>query len=217
MRIITIPILLEGKIFHIQNYKRNYLWTEKQWKDFVHDIDEVIDEKINGHYMGTIIMYQQPALNRPTEKYGKRILEVVEIIDGQQRLITISLYLSIILNELIQVDPYNFSKEPAHFLNAGNKSKLRINTKDQVFYLNLISNESNKLQPKNSNQKRIYDAFYFLKGHLENQINQRKVEKKEYLKDLFYAIIQKLNFSTYLIEDNSQIQRTLDLINSRGL
>lgn len=41
----TLSNILEGKIFRIPDYQRGYAWEEKQWTDFVQDIDALIDDK----------------------------------------------------------------------------------------------------------------------------------------------------------------------------
>lgn len=101
--------ILEGKIFRIPDYQRGYAWEEKQWKDFVQDIDSLIDDEIKSHYTGTIVIYQPT--DKPTERYGTKKLEVVDVVDGQQRLTTCSLYLAIILNKLISNGEKDFDAE----------------------------------------------------------------------------------------------------------
>ena len=109
----TLSNILEGKIFQIPDYQRGYAWEAKQWKDFVQDIDALIDDKIISHYTGTIVIYQP--IDKPTENYGTKKLEIVDIVDGQQRLTTCSIYLSIILKELINISEEDFSTEiPMH-------------------------------------------------------------------------------------------------------
>ncbi len=60
----------KGKIFQIPDYQRGYAWEAKQWKDFVQDIDALIDDKIISHYTGTIVIYQP--IDKPTENYGTK-------------------------------------------------------------------------------------------------------------------------------------------------
>ena len=109
----TLSNILEGKIFQIPDYQRGYAWEAKQWKDFVQDIDALIDDKIISHYTGTIVIYQP--IEKPTENYGTKKLEIVDIVDGQQRLTTCSIYLSIILKELINISEEDFSTEILSF------------------------------------------------------------------------------------------------------
>jgi hypothetical protein len=210
----TLSNILEGKIFQIPDYQRGYAWEEKQWKDFVQDIDALIDDEIISHYTGTIVIYQPS--KKPTENYGTKRLEIVDVVDGQQRLTTCSLYLSIIIKELIKISQEDFNAEIPIYLYSGSKSKLRLNNDTADFYLDLISKGVSNIEANSVHQKRIYDAYCFLKKHIEEQLTKRVDKGEDYLRDLFDAIIRKLNFSFYPIEVESEIGMTFELMNSRG-
>lgn len=210
----TLSNILEGKIFQIPDYQRGYAWEIKQWKDFVQDIDALIDDKIISHYTGTIVIYQPQ--EKPTENYGTKKLEIVDVVDGQQRLTTCSLYLSIIIKELIKIGQEDFNAEIPIYLYSGSKSKLRLNNDTADFYLDLISKGVSNIEANSVHQKRIYEAYSFLKRHIEEQLAIRTDKGEEYLRDLFDAIIRKLNFSFYPIEVESEIGMTFELMNSRG-
>lgn len=210
----TLSNLLEGKIFRIPDYQRGYAWEEKQWKDFVQDIDALIDDKIISHYTGTIVIFQ-PA-EKPTENYGTKKLELVDVVDGQQRLTTCSLYLSIILNKLINLGEKDFEAEIPIYLFSGAKSKLRLNNDTENFYYDLLLKGNTNIEATTAHQKRILDGYNFLKKHIDDQFQLRKNLGIDYLKDLFDSIIRKLNFSFYPIEVESEIGMTFELMNSRG-
>ncbi len=210
----TLSNLLEGKIFLIPDYQRGYAWEGKQWKDFVQDIDALIDDKIDSHYTGTIVIYQPR--DKPTENYGTKKLEIVYIVDGQQRLTTCSLYLAIILNELISKGEGEFNAEIPIYLLSGAKSKLRLNNDTADFYFDLISKGSANVSASTVHQKRLLEGFNYLKLHIGEQLQQREGNEIDYLKELFDAIIRKLNFSFYPIEVESEIGMTFELMNSRG-
>lgn len=210
----TLSNLLEGKIFQIPDYQRGYAWEEKQWKDFVQDIDALIDDKIISHYTGTIVIYQPN--NKPTESYGTKKLEVVDIVDGQQRLTTCSLYLSIIIKELIKIGQSDFSAELPIYLYSGSKTKLRLNNDTELFYLDLINKGISNIDANTVHQKRLLNAYVYLRNHVDSQLQIRADKGSEYLMDLFDALIRKLNFSFYPIELESEIGMTFELMNSRG-
>lgn len=210
----TLSNILEGKIFQIPDYQRGYAWEEKQWQEFVQDIDALIDDKIISHYTGTIVIYQPNT--KPTENYGTKKLEIVDVVDGQQRLTTCSLFLSIIIRELIKKGQSDFTAEIPIHLYSGSKSKLRLNNGTEDFYLDLISKGVSNIEANSVHQKRISDAYSYLKKHIGEQLKIRKDKGEEYLRDLFDAIIRKLNFSFYPIEVESEIGMTFELMNSRG-
>ena len=210
----TLASLLEGKIFQIPAYQRGYAWEEKQLKDFAQDIDALIDNKKTSHYTGTIVIYKPT--DRPTESYGKRRLQVVDVIDGQQRLTTCSLYLSIISRELIKRGEINYEQEILYFIKNGSKSKLRLNNDTSDFYYDLINTGIPNIKAKTVHQIRLLEGYNYLQNHIIKQIKQRQNKVTDYLKDIFYAIIAKLNFSFYQIEIESEIGMTFELINYRG-
>jgi hypothetical protein len=209
----TLSNLLEGKIFQIPDYQRGYAWEEKQWKDFVHDIDALIDDEIVSHYTGTVVIYQPQ--EKPTEYYGTKKMEIVHIVDGQQRLTTCSLYLSIILNKLIELGLEEYQSEFSNFLYSGSKSKLKLNNDTEDFYFDLIKNGVANINANTIHQKRLFDGYNYLKNHIEKQLVARNNDM-EYLRDVFDALIRKLNFSFYPIEVESEIGMTFELMNSRG-
>ena len=75
--------IIAGYVLRIPDYQRGYAWSEKQWKEFVEDIDALIDEQVNSHYTGTIVLYV-PRDNQKVElcQYGIDKYPIVEIIDG---------------------------------------------------------------------------------------------------------------------------------------
>ena len=167
----TLSTLLEGKIFKIPDYQRGYAWEEKQWKDFIDDIDALIDYKVKSHYTGTIVIYQ--ADGKEPENYGTRKLDVVDIVDGQQRLTTCSLYLSIILRELINRGESDFDSEVPIYLYNGSKSKLQLNNNTSDFYYDLISQGYTNTPPSTVHQNRLKEAHSYLTNHIKNQVKQR--------------------------------------------
>jgi len=77
---------LKGMNFFIPAYQRGYRWTKQQVMDLLEDIEEFISDKIGGIYC------IQPLVVKSKEINGKDW----EVIDGQQRLTTIYIILSVL-------------------------------------------------------------------------------------------------------------------------
>src|SRR3989442_1408271 len=71
-------LLGNGRKYAVPPYQRDYSWKEENWEDLWNDILEVERQPDGEHYMGTIVL-------EPTE------LDSFSIIDGQQRITTLSL------------------------------------------------------------------------------------------------------------------------------
>jgi uncharacterized protein with ParB-like and HNH nuclease domain len=210
----TLSNILEGKIFRIPDYQRGYAWEGKQWNDFIEDIDTLIDDQIISHYTGTIVLYQEN--KKPTDTYGTKRLEVVDVVDGQQRLTTCTLYLAVILNKLISLGFSDYKAELTNYLYSGTKTKLQLNNDTSSCYYDLISKGSINIETYSIHQRRILEAYEYLKKHIDTKCFELGDTGNKYLEDIFDAIIRKLNFSFYTIEVESEIGMTFELMNSRG-
>lgn len=103
----TLSDLFMTTQLNIPLYQRSYSWEPKQVKDLLDDIDYVyerLDENEGGnsiyHYFGTIVLDNKGSLSAPGTEDWKKF----DVIDGQQRLTTVSLLMSCISNELKELD-----------------------------------------------------------------------------------------------------------------
>ena len=99
-------ILGNGLKYQVPRFQRDYAWTDEQWGDLWQDIEEVITESEEEHYMGYLV------LQRVDDK-------TFIIIDGQQRLTTITLIIIAslyYLKELVEAD--NHSEDNQRRLDA---------------------------------------------------------------------------------------------------
>ena len=86
--------LLTDGVFRIPDYQRGYAWEEKQVKDLIQDIDALVsDEGISSHYMGTVVTFK----TKITSQYQYSTVDVFDVVDGQQRLTSILLFLAVII------------------------------------------------------------------------------------------------------------------------
>lgn len=96
---IIIRELLNNNKFKIPRYQREYSWTKDQLEDFYNDIIGNIkyDEKgysPQEYFFGTIILVGEMS----------QIKNAIEIIDGQQRITTITIFLSVLSSIMSQED-----------------------------------------------------------------------------------------------------------------
>ena len=79
----TITEIFENHILIVPEFQRGYAWKEAQWKDLWDDVASIQRRNQSQHYGGTIM------LSALREDAGE-----VELIDGQQRMTSISLMLA---------------------------------------------------------------------------------------------------------------------------
>lgn len=210
----TLTTLFSEFIYRIPDYQRGYAWVEKQWNDFAQDIDALVDEQGPGHYTGTVVVYAGG--NSETVNYGTRRLKVVDVVDGQQRLTTSSLYLSVVLRELIKRGEYHYEREIPDFLHADGRCKLELNNDTQHLFLELLKNGRPNTNTLTAHGRRLIQAHDYLEKHINVQLEKRPDTATTYLKELFIALTGKLHFTFYTIEEECEIGMTFELMNSRG-
>lgn len=73
--------------FRVPEYQRQYAWQESQWDDMWSDLMGVMDDD-SSHFLGSIVVVKED------RRFDE--LDILEIVDGQQRLVTVSLLLCLI-------------------------------------------------------------------------------------------------------------------------
>ena len=87
---VTLNELLRGRLFRIPDYQRAYSWERKQRDDFFTDISE-ITQSDHDHFMATFVCLAREKHTIITDDF-----QIVDIVDGQQRLTTIIILLNTI-------------------------------------------------------------------------------------------------------------------------
>jgi len=189
--------------FVIPVYQRNYDWKQSHCKQLVDDILAAGDNsKIKSHFIGSIVFIHDSL-------YSSAGINELTIIDGQQRITTIT---------LIYIVLYQLAKK------SGNK---KTESKIQKTYLinEFAEEEKLKLRPTENNDK----ALKFLLKSDANQYFEdfsRLVENFEYIKtrineeniDVLVKGLDKLMFVEISLErDKDNPQRIFESLNSTGL
>lgn len=91
---MTLNTLLNGRLFRIPEYQRAYSWGFKQREDLFADIRKLKGTD-KGHFMATMV-----GLRRGTKKIAADAFTELEVVDGQQRLTTITVLLRALQKKL---------------------------------------------------------------------------------------------------------------------
>ena len=82
-----LELIGNGKVYRVPQYQRNYSWTREQWEDLWIDIDRLRGKADDRHHLGALVV---------EAKSDREFL----VIDGQQRLATLSLLALAIIAKL---------------------------------------------------------------------------------------------------------------------
>lgn len=190
--------------FIIPVYQRNYDWTEKQCRQLFDDLIQIIAEKRKSHFFGSIVSTH--ASNGSKSDYL--------IIDGQQRITTISLLFTAMVNllksKIIKSENETLEQEieETFLIDKYRKEERKLRLKpikdDMEAFDKLLYNESKDFLV-GSNITSNYQFFY------------DEIQKMTISVDELYDAIGKLEIIDIFVEDDENPQLIFESLNSTGL
>lgn len=97
----SVDRLLNDAIYFIPRNQRRYVWSTQNWADLYDDVELVVDGIAKSHFIGSIVLKDE-GKDDGLQKYT--------IIDGQQRVLTLTLFLLSIMFTLKKrgmIDDFN--------------------------------------------------------------------------------------------------------------
>ena len=208
--------LFYGKVFRIPDYQRGYAWSDKQLTELWDDLYEIGEN--SKHYTGTI--YLEDISPNENEEWLTGV-KFYNIVDGQQRLTTIS----ILIFELLKLTElgYNEKKKADLYTQFISESKLNGNSTIYKFrydkkdkncnYLlhNIFENDTIILEDERLNlySKNLSAAKLFFAERLSKMSNEER-------EILFKKITTALQFDIRTIEKDLDVQAVFETMNNRG-
>jgi len=208
-----LKIFSNAFIFSIPQFQRPYAWTTEQAGELLEDIitfmndGDVQPDKLPPYFLGSIVLIKG---GDPKS----------EVIDGQQRLTTLTILLSVLRSLVPKEHVAGLTtflyQEGIPIAGIENSYRITLRPKDKQFFQDYIQNEGGIKKLKSLNQvlrdsqKNIWEnALFFLK-RLENFS-----EKK--LTDLAQYIITRCFLVVVSTPDLDSAYRIFSVLNDRGL
>jgi len=203
-----IDILTETKRYIIPSYQRPYSWSDEHVTKFIEDIHESFTEKRSEYFIGSLI-----CIDKGKEEY--------EVVDGQQRLTTLTLLFRAIENQLPNTTHFkqalkNRFLPQDEFSGVATEPRIKIRKKESDLYKNYILQGDKSFLPEEN--KRTYTENLFInntnllsKYLTDNLSNDKELPKlAEYiLKNIYVVLVKTENFASSY--------RLFNVLNTRGL
>ena len=208
---LTVAKLLDGRLFRIPSYQRAYSWGKNQRSDLFRDIEEAHRSGLD-HFMATVV-----ALGREKVTIGADEYQIVDLVDGQQRLTTLVILLKAVELALA-------SDEPA-------QSKAKATLTDLL----VKSDEHNLVLLQTNHDASHVFTDYIRTGALDAASLNTAADKhvadavaecerfvaawrdRAPLLDLVGTVRNRMSMILHQVEDPSIVYRVFEVLNSRGL
>ena len=207
-------IFMQGKrIFRIPDYQRGYSWEEQQRADLLKDIEYLIKGGYEyRHYTGTIVA----SLTGKKNGY-----EVFDVVDGQQRMTSLMLLLSVIcrllkVSEIKSTHDHTeiFSKFIQDVSEGNTIRKLHLGKEQDELFRRLVTEGiTPAIEATNSkSDQNLKDAVNEYDKWLKEELKRKDINIDEVLK----CIRNKLGFLLYAPKNDREIGIMFEVINNRG-
>ncbi len=228
--------LFQSSAFKIPRYQRGYAWEEQQVYDLLEDIEYSYEQRQNEdspnftHYFGTLVMLDKGIINGANNDF-----EAFDVIDGQQRMTTISILMNCINNELESIDfdklhEYDekivnklYNDNRGDFIIELNTERIELDSKnDSLFKKLVIQNEDlDEIPTETVSQRRLVNAKCVMRSWLQTKKESYTTEDSqdgyyEYLREIQKIIRTGLEITQYTVEDETESGRLFEVINDRG-
>jgi hypothetical protein len=215
-----LELVGNGRIYRVPPYQRDYSWEEEHWDDLWNDIMELRDRPEERHYMGALVVE------------GKSDREFV-IIDGQQRLATLSILALATLAKLLGMADNGIDAEANKERAAGLRSrfigekdpaslvestKLFLNETANAFYQDYLVQLRSPLNPRRlpKSNRLLWDCFRYFSGRLD-EIPEFQTQGTALATLLSETVARQLLFILITVDDELNAYTVFETLNARGL
>ena len=215
-----LELIGNGRSYRVPPYQRDYSWPEDQWEDLWNDIADLRSRPEDRHYLGALVVE------------GKSDREFL-IIDGQQRLATLSLLALAVIAKLRAmaddgIDPdanrergrelrnrFVGEKDPASLIES---SRLYLNETDNAFYQDYLVQLRKPLNPRGlpSSNRLLWNCFRYFAGQLDS-LEELGDDGRAVAGLLSETMARQLLFILITVDDELNAYTVFETLNSRRL
>ena len=195
--------LLSDKFLKVPLYQRSFAWQKENVKEL---FDDIINSYPNEYFIGTIVV---------TDK-GDHL----EIVDGQQRIVTVSLFFIAVRDVLREKGEdkradaieNKFIVEES-YREEEIKQRLTLNNIDNDFYSRALI-EGQTIKPNRASHERLREAYNYIKSFIVKKYNSEGLNG---ILDITDFIKDKLLVIIVTVSDDVNAFTVFETLNDRGL
>ncbi len=207
-------IFCDDYLFQIPNYQRPYSWTTEQASELVMDLQGYIKGKnediktLNPYFLGSIVLVKEDKADS-------------EVIDGQQRLITLTILFSVLRHLVEDKDIKNeitgyLGQKGSKLLKTKSTFRILLRPRDKEFFQNNIQHDGGLGQLLDSKDE-LKDSPSNIKQNAQCIYNLLKSESQNELIRLMQFILVGCYLVVVSTPDIDSAYRIFSVMNDRGL
>ncbi|MEO6745155.1 MAG: DUF262 domain-containing HNH endonuclease family protein [Caldimonas sp.] len=215
-----LELIGNGRLYTVPAYQRDYSWTEEQWEDLWTDIEDLSARPDDTHYMGALVVE-----GRSDREFA--------VIDGQQRLATLSVLALAVIGRLqdlvgLGIDAesnrqradalrarFIGEKDPASLVES---SKLTLNESDNAFYQDYLVQLRPPLNPRglSKSNRLLWQCFLYFKQQVERW-SHGTADGTQLARLVSETTGRQLMFIRIAVDNELNAYTVFETLNARGL
>ncbi len=207
-------IFCDDYLFQIPSYQRPYSWTTEQASELAMDLQDYIKgktgdiETLNPYFLGSIVLIKGDKSDS-------------EVIDGQQRLTTLTIFFSVLRHLVNDKDVKDeitkyLGQKGSKLLKTKDTFRILLRPRDQDFFRKYIQHEDG-IDKLFDSKEELKDSPFNIKQNAQCMYNLLKNESQEEL----FRLTQFILIGCYLVvvstPDIDSAYRIFSVMNDRGL
>jgi uncharacterized protein with ParB-like and HNH nuclease domain len=214
----TIQKIFQDQLFAVPDYQRGYAWEERHWQDLWDDIDLL--EKGQEHYTGTLVIHLVSNAPRSDDN-GDEFIQY-DIVDGQQRLTTLSILMIEMIHQFELLEVKNASALRSRYIattkDGAPMPKLQLNRDTNDYYRKCIINVDGdiSIRPKTFSEQRLFEAQQFFRKQFESKKNDLGKGFAKWLDETRAKVVSQMKLTVYLVPKQSDVGVIFEVMNNRG-
>ncbi|MGB3297724.1 MAG: DUF262 domain-containing HNH endonuclease family protein [Phormidesmis sp.] len=213
-------LLGNGLTYRVPRFQRDYSWGSDEWDDLWQDIVGLFeDDSEPAHYLGYLVLQSSDS---------KRF----DIIDGQQRMTTLSVmilaglaHLDDLINAGLDADNNRRRKEQLQNSYIGYldpvtlvpQSKLELNRHNNRFYQTyLVPLEHMPSRGLNTSEHQLRKAFGWFKDRIKARVGAQPSSGKNFA-EFIDTLVDRLFFTVITVTDELNAFKVFETLNARGV
>lgn len=188
------------RIFNVPKYQRAYAWDEDNLESFYDDLKNQRGSK--SYFLGTLLFHQQK---------NRGEYEFLDIVDGQQRLATIIIFIKETLRCLQNKKSNSITKKThARYIFDGYAYKIELENEDSSYLHDYIleDNPLNGIKIETAAQRNLLNAKKYFQKNLKD-LTLKTLER-------IFDVMKNSDVILYVVNNISDATQIFELLNDRG-
>jgi hypothetical protein len=211
-----VLIALQTNFFTVPRFQRSYVWSDPQVSDFSSDLWDGFENR-KPWFVGTIVLAKGQKLDR--------LGQAQELIDGQQRVTTLFVWLASLrdecrgrgIDDLAKFidDTYIWDRSPM----APPDGQPRLSIGDGVinsYFQSLVIDGHATREPMHGSEERIRAAMTTFRETITKKLDEAAQPAADLVQDLLQWLRESMHAFFAIAPDLASASKLFDLLNSRG-